>query len=124
MAHLERSATITMSSGDTIKQLLADIRAEGDMKRSALIIEASLRESSPTLQETSKLEGAVRQACQAVLESLKAEAPEATCDFCQRPKAKVDFLVQGPLRTICDECIIVSQMAVDEARAKKKRAQR
>lgn len=90
------------------------------MKKSAAVIERALQEAALPMQEVAKLESCVRVACHAVLRAAKADLKDVTCDFCQRPRAKVDFLVEGPLCTICDECIIMAQMAVDEYRAKKK----
>ena len=110
----------TSQPNNSLEQLLAEIRADGDSKKSITRFGELLRIANPPAREVSMLDGIVGNACREFLLRTKAEIPEATCDFCQRRQAEVFWLVRGPLVTICDLCITVAQQALAEARLRKK----
>ncbi len=110
----------TSHPNNVMQQLLAEVRADADSKKSISRLGELLRSASPPVAEVSMLDGIVGNTCREFLMQAKAELPVATCDFCQRQQADVFWLVQGPLTTICDQCITVAQRALDEARLRTK----
>lgn len=103
---------------NAVEELLTLVRNIGD-EAAICQVQHELREAGVPAWEVDRLHGVVNHASRNHLKEVKADIPEATCDFCQRPQKAVFWLVQGPLATICDRCVEVARTYVQAARALK-----
>ena len=53
------------------------------------------------------------------LESIDSAVPAVFCSFCRQHEDRVNWLVQGPSATICDQCIVVCAKEVRRGRRRK-----
>ena len=103
-----------------IALLLTELRSQE--KTSVLInrLGIALRDAHPEITEVSRLHGIWNHVCRDFLLEAKDAIDQAICSFCQRPQEDVFWLVDGPLATICDDCIRLSDFYVAHAQLDKK----
>jgi hypothetical protein len=103
-------------SRNPIAWLIREAHAHRDAGDFVALLESQLRTSAYAPEELEHMVGSLRIAVQRHLGEKASCGPASRCNFCGRPRDKVDALLVSAEGAMCDDCAVLVLESISRAR--------